>query len=129
MEFWHTSFCTVLNDCNMQNSTPKQVSRLSSFTETLNVIHGFVKKSMQEKRHLISDGLSNFKDGLAGAFDETRSYVNLLTLPVNNFLKDISQMDRDFEEELKKNSEYCICLNGKMIPANEVLSMPMEENY
>jgi hypothetical protein len=62
-------------------------------------------------------------------FGDKQSYINLLTLPVNNFLKDLSQIERDFEAELKKNNEYCVCLNGKMIPANEVLSMPMEENY
>ncbi len=113
----------------MLNSSPKHLSRLHFFAENLNAIHGFVKKSIKEKRQVIAEGLSNFKDGLSDAFDDTKSYVNLLTLPVNNFLKDISQIDQDFEEELKKNSEYSICLNGRMIPANEVLSMPMEENY
>lgn len=113
----------------MQHSSPKHLSRLLFFAENLNAIHDFVKKSVKEKRQVIAEGLSNFKEGLAGALGETKSYVNLLTLPVNNFLKDISQIDSDFEEELKKNSEYQICLNGKMIPANEVLTMPMEENY
>jgi hypothetical protein len=112
----------------MQNS-PKHLHRLSLFAANLNAIHDFVKKSMKEKRQVIAEGLSNFKEGLVDAFTDGQSYVNLLSLPVNNFLKDISQMDRDFEEELKKNSDYCICLNGKMIPANEVLTMPMEENY
>ena len=113
----------------MQNSSPAHLNRLHIFAENLNAIHGFVKKSMKEKRQVIADGLSNFKEGMSDAFDETRSYVHLLTLPVNNFLKDLSQIDNDFEAELKKTSEYSICLNGKMIPASEVLTMPMEENY
>jgi len=113
----------------MQHSSPKHFNRLFLFAANLNAVHDFVKKSMKEKRQVISHGLSHFKDGVAGAFDETKSYVHLLTLPVNNLLKDLSQIDQDFEEELRKNKEYCICLNGKMIPANEVLSMPMEENY
>jgi hypothetical protein len=113
----------------MQHSSSIHVNRLFIFAENLNAIHDFVKKSMKEKKQVIADGLSNFKEGLSDAFGDKQSYINLLTLPVNNFLKDISQIEKDFEAELKKNTEYCVYLDGKMIPANEVLCMPMEENY
>jgi len=113
----------------MQNVTPTHSNRLLIFAANLNAIHDFVKKSVSEKRQFIADGFSHFKEGLADAFAETKSYANLLTLPVNNLLKDISQIDKEFQEEFVKEREYCICLNGEMVPANKVLSMPMEENY
>jgi hypothetical protein len=48
---------------------------------------------------------------------------------VNNFIKDITQIDKEFEEERMKNEEHCIFMDGKMVPAAEVLNMSMEENY
>lgn len=113
----------------MQNQSPIQLNRLIIFAASVNAVHDFVKKSMQEKKQVIAHGLSNFREGLAGAFAETKSYANLLTLPVNNLLKDIVQIEREFREELVKDQEYYICLDGKMMPASQVLSMKMEENY
>lgn len=113
----------------MQHLSPMHLNRLLLFAANLNAIHDFVKKSVQEKKHVISEGLSHFKEGISTALAETKSYASLLTLPVNNLLKDISQMEREFREELIKEKEYCICLNGKMVPASQVLAMPMEENY
>ena len=52
-----------------------------------------------------------------------------MALPVNNFLKDITQIEAEFQQELIKESGQFICMEGKMIPVEEVLSQPMEENY
>ena len=112
----------------MQDAPTKHSGQLSSLAENLNAIHEFVKTSVNEKTLMISKGLSGMREDITEAFNEKSSYRNLLT-PVNNFLKDLAQIEREFEEELRKNTEYCVPLNGKMVPSSEVLNMQMEENY
>jgi len=112
----------------MQDAPTKHSGQLSSLAENLNAIHEFVKTSVNEKTLIISKGLSGMREDITESFNEKSSYRNLLT-PVNNFLKDLTQINRDFEEEQNRENEYYICLNGKMVPASKVLSMPMEENY
>jgi hypothetical protein len=112
----------------MQDASTKHSGQLSTFTENLSAIHEFVKTSVNEKALSIGKGISALRDDITAAFNEKPGYHNLLT-PVNNFLKDLSQINRDFEEEQNRENEYHICLNGKMVPASKVLSMPMEENY
>jgi len=95
----------------------------------LDAVQSFVKSRLSDTKREIGDGLSFFKEEIAEKFHKTGDYLNSLVLPVNNFIKDINQIEQEFEAERQKNDEYCICLNGRMIPAAEVLNMPMEENY
>ncbi len=95
----------------------------------IDAVQNFVKNALHDTKKEIGEGISFFKDGLAEKFHKTGSYINRLVLPVNNFIKDFSQIEQEFEQERVKNSEYCICLEGVMVPASEVLKMDMEENY
>lgn len=108
---------------------PQLQSHFDSVAENVHTIHDFLKTSYKETKKEIVETISFFKDEISNAIDKTGNRANLLSLPINNFLKDISQMDREFQEEIIKNREHCICLDGKMIPANEALRMAMEENY
>lgn len=103
----------------MEKTLPTKLQQLSALSKTLgHSVHNYFTES-----------LSFFKDELSDSIGKTGRYINLLTLPVNNYLKDIAQINKEFEEEIKNNAEYCICLDGEMVPASEVLSRPMEENY
>ena len=95
----------------------------------IDTVQTYFKNTFSETKKEISESFSSFKDGITGTFNKTGAYISDLVLPVNNFIKDISQIEEEFEEERKKNEEYCICLDGQMIPATDVLNLQMEENY
>jgi len=97
--------------------------------KNVDAVHNYFKDTFNETKKEISESLSSFKEGLSDRLSKTGSYINNLVLPVNNFLKDVTQMEREFEEEKIKNEAFCICLNGQMVPADDVLNLPMEENY
>ncbi len=89
----------------------------------------YLKNTVSETRKDIKQGFSHFKDGITDKLYKTGACINAFALPVNNFIKDITQIEKEFVEEKSKNSEYCLCLNGEMVPASEVANLPMEENY
>jgi hypothetical protein len=87
------------------------------------------KKQLEGGVHFIQDGVSYFRDEFSALYDITGEYFNKMVLPVNNFLKDLTQIDNELQQEFSKESAQLICLDGKMIPVDQVLSQPMEENY
>lgn len=113
----------------MENTQGIDLPHSTVLIRNIDAVQSFVKSTLNETKKEIGDGLSFFKEGIAEKIHKTGDYLNSLVLPVNNFIKDINQIEQDFEAERRKNEDYCICLNGRMIPAAEVLNMPMEENY
>src|SRR5512141_2453017 len=101
----------------MEITTATPLNETSSFKENLHSVQGFVINSIKDRRHAFAEGFTHFKEGLTQAFNDKKSYVHLLTLPINNFLKDLTQIEKEFEEELRKNTDYYVPLNGKMVPA------------
>ena len=108
--------------------------------ETLNnnrvSINSFLKDSYnQAKKQLgegvlfIQDGVSYIKDEFSDIYDKTGHYVNRMVLPVNNFLKDLTQIDTELRQEVCKESAQFLTLDGKLVPVDQVLLQPMEENY
>ncbi len=95
----------------------------------LSAAQSYLKNTLCETTKEIRGGLSFFKEGVTGRLHKTGACINAFALPINNFIKDFAQIDKEFVEERLKNAEYCICLDGKMVPASEVAKMPMEENY
>jgi len=110
----------------MEKSTSTYMPGLSRLGKNISDVHHYFLETYKEKRKEIVDGLSFFKDDLS---ERTGRYIDHVTLPINNFLKDVAQIEKEFKEEISKGEEYCICIDGKMIPASEVLSLSMEENY
>lgn len=102
---------------------------LSSVADNMMSLHDYLKNSYTEHKKRFSEDVSLFKEGFSEVIDKTASYLAVFTLPVNNFLKDIGQIEEEFRCELSKNGEHFICLDGQMVSANEVLNIPMEENY
>ena len=71
----------------------------------------------------------NFTQEESGA--ETRGHVlyQRTLQPVNNFIKGFSQIEHEFRKAQEAENEFRLCLNGRYIPARDILEMPMEENY
>lgn len=97
--------------------------------KNIDAVHTYLKNTFSDTKKEIGEGLSFFKEEITDKINKTGEYLNHLVMPVNNFIKDLTQIDKEFEAERLKSNEYCICLNGQMVPASEVLNMPMEENY
>jgi len=49
--------------------------------------------------------------------------------PVNNFLKAPDEIEKELAEASTREKEFCICIDGRLLPVSEVLRLPMEENY
>src|SRR5258705_3939288 len=99
-------------------------------------IHSFIRQSYnQVKKHwdegvsFIQDGASFFKDEFSAIYNKTAQYIDRMMLPVNNFLKDMQQIDTELKQEISKESTELVFLDGRMVPVDQALAMPMEENY
>ncbi|MBC7936158.1 MAG: hypothetical protein H7Y86_12480 [Rhizobacter sp.] len=78
----------------------------------------------------IISGISFLREGISDAIDKTGEHIsNHIVHPVNNFLKDLTHMDHEFKKVQEAENEFRLCLNGKYMTANDILQMPMEENY
>src|SRR5688572_13739825 len=104
--------------------------------ENKTTINSFLKQSYDQAKkgleggvNLIQDGVSFIKDEFNSLYDKTGVYLNKMVLPVNNFLKDLGQIESEFQQEVSKESPQLMSLNGVMVPVEQVLNRPMEENY
>lgn len=73
--------------------------------------------------------MSFIKEEFSTFYDNTEQYLNNMVLPVNNFLKDLTQIETELLQEVSRESTEIIFLNGKMVSVDQALSGPMEENY
>jgi hypothetical protein len=87
------------------------------------------KKQLEDGFSLIQDGVSFLKEEFSAIYEKTGQYLDRMILPVNNFLKDITQIDSELKQEIRKESTELISLNGRMVSVDQALSQPMEENY
>ena len=92
-------------------------------------IHSFIRQSYNQAKKQFKDGVSLFKEEFSSMYDKADHYFDRMMLPVNNFLKDIKQIDSELLQEISKESTEVVFLDGKMVPAEHVLAIPMEENY
>jgi len=92
-------------------------------------IHTFIHSSYNQAKKQIHDGASFIKEELTTIYDIAGNCLQKIVLPVNNFLKDLSQIESELRQEVSKESAHLICLNGKLIPFDQALTQPMEENY
>lgn len=86
------------------------------------------KKQLGEGVHLIQDGVSFIKEEFAVFYHESGRCLNWMSLPVNNFLKDSTEIEMELLREVSKESPYYLLMNGEMVPVEQVLCMPMEDN-
>jgi hypothetical protein len=99
-------------------------------------INSFLKHSYDHARKQLEDGITFIQDKVSFIKEEFSAFyrepgqcLNRISLPVNNFLKDITQIETELLQELSKESPHYLLMNGEMVPVEKVLSGPMEENY
>lgn len=97
--------------------------QLGLLTENIEKVKNKISNVIDEKREMISENFSYFKSELS------QIAVKVIPLPVNNFLKELSDFERDFRNEVMNRNEFLIMLDGELVTESEVLSRPMEENY
>jgi hypothetical protein len=98
-------------------------------------INSFLKQSYEQVKKQFGTGVSYmqeevyfFKEDFSSFYYESGQCLNRMLLPVNNFLKDSLQIEKEFLEEISKESPHYMLMNGKMVPVENVLLMSMEEN-
>jgi hypothetical protein len=91
--------------------------------ENMQSIVSFLKYSYESAKKNIQDTTSFFKEEFTFFYDKTGTYVNRMLLPVNNFLKDLTQIDSELNEEINKEQKEFI------VPLEKAVKSPMEENY
>ena len=69
--------------------------------------------------------LHNF---LQSMYEHNYYFTSRSVLPVNNFLKDFSQIENELSQEINKGIQF-MTLNGIPVPVDQVLMQQMEENY
>lgn len=87
-----------------------------------------VKNIVQDGLNVIQDGMTAIKDEFVGIYDKTASCINRMILPVNNFIKDFTQIDAEFQAELSKDTSFCTP-RPNIVPIEIALNGYMEENY
>lgn len=107
----------------------KSVVNPDVLADNMMTIHHFLRESYQQARRQLQDGVSFFKEEFTEIQVMAGQYVNRMMLPVNNFLKDISQIDHELQLEVNKEPGQYVLLQGRTVPVDEVLAGPMEENY
>ena len=116
----------------MSNTAPLPQPETSEQPMTINLFlsqsYDNAKKQIGNGVSLIQEGVTFLKDELVNMYDKTGSCLNEMVLPINNFLKDISQIDRDFQNEEAALSGQPIA-GCTIIPIEIALLSPMEENY
>ncbi|MEP6699791.1 MAG: hypothetical protein ABJA85_00680 [Bacteroidota bacterium] len=88
------------------------------------------KKQLEGGVNLIQGGVTFIKDEFSAFYHETGHYLNKMVLPVNNFLKDHSQIENELQQEINRESAQLVFLSGNMVPLDQALTSEfMEENY
>jgi hypothetical protein len=105
----------------MNNSVVSQ----DILTENMQAFQSFLRQSYDTAKKQWDDGVSFFKDEFSTLRNRTGTYLNRIVLPVNNFLKEVDQIDSELKTEKVNFS------NGSaVIPVELAAAISSgEENY
>ena len=67
--------------------------------ENMVSIRSFLKDSYSNAKKNLQDGMNFFKDEFSAFYNKTGTYINQMMLPVNNFVKDISEIETELLQE------------------------------
>jgi hypothetical protein len=104
-------------------------------TMTEKLVPGMIKQSIDQVKNMVQDGLNVIQDSMTvikgeffDIYDKTASCINRMILPVNNFIKDFTQIDAEFQAELSKDAAFSTP-RPNIVPIEIALNGYMEENY
>jgi hypothetical protein len=92
---------------------------------TMNVA---LKDSYSQAKHQIQEGVNFFKEEVTDICDKAGNYLHRIALPINNFLKDLSQIDCELKLEIYRDSFRAETVQNGTMPQQAHPSMG-EENY
>ncbi len=92
---------------------PQVAETMHSFNVLLHQSYAQAKKQLQE-------GVTVIRDEFSSMYDKAGSYFNRMALPVNNFLKDISQIEKELQLEISKE---------RLQAGHATVPVYLEENY
>lgn len=100
------------------------------FQEEKLTLQSFLKDSYTSAKDQITHSISAFREELTGFYNKAGNCISDMTSPVNNFLKDFTQIDTELNYELSKvNVQDDHSPFSNFVPIEQALHSPMEENY
>lgn len=98
--------------------------------DNLVALNSAIRQSYSQAKKHLQDGITVIKDEFIGIYDRANSYFNIIAHPVNNFLKDLTQIDAEFMYELNKESiQFTAVAQTNIVPIEQAMKGKMEENY
>ncbi|HEX7906442.1 MAG TPA: hypothetical protein VF487_21355 [Chitinophagaceae bacterium] len=112
-------------------NTPSDILKTDALTENLLSFHSVVKQSYSHAKKHLQDGVAFVKEEIMDIYDTAGSCLTKMVLPVNNFLKDLTQIEEEFQHEINREMQPVKVVNHNcnIIPIEQALSGYMEENY
>jgi hypothetical protein len=95
--------------------------------ENMQTINSYLRDSYTHVKTHLQHGISYFRSEVHEMYNQVESCFNNMLLPVNNFLKDFTQIDTDFQKESINAPENKS--TSSVVPIEIALLSPMEENY
>lgn len=101
---------------------------LSSETSHNNpeTLYSFLSVYSSDAQQFFKEGTSFIKEELSSLYMKAENHLQKMALPINNFLKDMVQLEQEIEYESKKQCGL-VC-EGNFVPLEQALKSPMEEN-
>ena len=96
--------------------------------ENFSAVNSVFKQSYDHAKKHIQEGVNVIQESILGIYDKASSYVHKMALPVNNFIKDLTQIEAEFQAEIRGKS-VGMTTASCIIPLEEALKGRMEENY
>jgi hypothetical protein len=127
-KLWHGFLFFLIKSIVMTNVS-NSVVKPDVLEENKMTIHSFLKESYNQAKKQWDEGVTFFKDEFSAFYNKTGEYIDRMLLPVNNFLKDIKQIESELKQEISKESTELVFLDGSLVTIDQALSLPMEENY
>ena len=100
-------------DTTLNPPAEAKVDSLSSFNDVIQQSYSAAKKQIQE-------GVTIIKEEIVTIYETAGTYLQRVVLPVNNFLKDLTQIDKELQVEIIKEKISTGDLNFNGL---------LEENY
>jgi hypothetical protein len=92
-------------------------------------INAVIQHSYASAKKQFNDGVTVFRDELTAIYGKAENCISRMALPVNNFLKDLRQIDCELQLEIRKDI-LGAGLPDNVIPMTQPLASGfMEENY
>ncbi len=90
-------------------------------------IHSFLRQSYQQVNKQVKESISYFKEEFRSMYEHAETCFNNMMLPVNNFLKDPTLIEKEFRQLAYNIPVSNTCCT--IVPLEVALLSPMEENY